>query len=447
MCKSKSDKSKRGVLAPFLVSVFSVSAASKSFIQRVDRVLVVTKMLLQFATVVLVLVQTIAAHENPEVPVVVVSQHQLRKDIRKEVTSVVQQATANITDTIGQVTSKVDWAVNDVIEPLRDEITQEINSALENAITNVTDAVEQFLKPLLDELGLQKLPGKTSTNPAASCEEVKANSPTAPSGYYWIQNSDIPLVQVYCKMSEIEVSSPNYPASSCKEIKELNSSSTSGYYSIKTANESIIRVYCDMTRTCGGITGGWMQVANLNMTNSSHTCPQGLGATTYSSRRVCNRYVSVGCSSATFEVRGSEYSHVCGKMVGYRSGAPDGFGGRSSITIDGDYVEGASLTHGNSPRKHIWTFASGSGSNECPCLSTGTVTVPSFVGNDYFCDYLNPPLWDGEGCGPSSTCCSFNSPPWFSKRLLSPTTDNMEMRLCGGTGEHIFIEAVELYVQ
>ena len=189
----KSDKVK-GVF--WFLSVFSVSAVSKDFILRVDRVLVVTKMLLQFATVVLILVQTIAAHENPEVPVVVVSQHQLREDIRKEVTSVVQQATANITDTIGQVTRKVDWAVNDVIEPLRDEITQEVNSALEDAITNVTDAVEQFLKPLLDELALQRLPGKTPTNPEASCEEVKANSPTAPSGYYWIQNSDIPLVQV-----------------------------------------------------------------------------------------------------------------------------------------------------------------------------------------------------------------------------------------------------------
>ena len=162
-------------------------------------------MWIQITVIVLAAFHLGSAHENPEVPVVVVSQHQLREDIRKEVTSVVQQATANITDTIGQVTRKVDWAVNDVIEPLRDEITQEINSALEDAITNVTDAVEQFLKPLLDELALQRLPGKTPTNPAASCEEVKANSPTAPSGYYWIQNSDIPLVQVYCKMSEVEV--------------------------------------------------------------------------------------------------------------------------------------------------------------------------------------------------------------------------------------------------
>ena len=433
--------------------------------------LVVAKMLLQFATVVLVLVQTIAAHENPEVPVVVVSQHQLREDIRKEVTSVVQQATANITDTIGQVTRKVDWAVNDVIEPLRDEITQEVNSALEDAITNVTDTVEQFLKPLLDELGLQKLPGKTPTNPAASCEEVKANSPTAPSGYYWIQNSDIPLVQVYCKMSEIEVISPNSPASSCKEIKELNSSSTSGYYSIKTADESIIRVYCDMTRTCGGITGGWMRVANIDMTNSSHTCPQGLKTLT-SPKRLCGINISGrGCSSATFAVHGMEYTHVCGKVIGYQYGSQDAFYEyflNRSRTIDDIYVTGMSLTHGRNPRKHIWTLAAGASetypsAETCPCSHAySAYAIPPWVGDDYFCDtavvtwryqyhlYPDDPLWDGEGCESPSTCCSFNSPPWFSKQLPSPTTDDIEMRLCArysGAQQDVPVEKIGLYAQ
>ena len=56
--------------------------------------------------------------------------------------------------------------------------------------------------------------------------------------------------------------------------------------------------------------------------------------------------------------------------------------------------------------------------------------VPSFVGEDYFCDsgneeydqdtdsniigYFGDPLWDGAGCGPhSAECCMFNNPPWF----------------------------------
>jgi lipocalin len=39
-----------------------------------------------------------------------------------------------------------------------------------------------------------------------------------------------------------------------------------------------VRVYCDMTMSCGGVTGGWMRVAELDMslTNSSSQYPGGL---------------------------------------------------------------------------------------------------------------------------------------------------------------------------
>ena len=422
---------------------------------------------MQLAVIVLASIHLGSTHEDPEVPVVVVSPHQLRHHIRKEVTSVVQQATTNITDAIGEVTRKVDWAVIDHIAPLKDEIAEEVNSALKDVITNVTDAVEQILKPVLDEIAQLKLPGKSPSNPAVSCEQAKANDHSAPAGYYWIQNSEVPLVQVYCKMDEIKIGrNPDFPASSCKEIIEVSPSSPSGFYWVKDGNEGSVRVYCDMTRTCGGITGGWMQVANIDMTNSSHTCPQGLNATTHHPIRVCGINVNGGCSSATFDVHGIEYSQVCGKIIGYQDRSPDGFDNNRGI--DGVYVDGVSLTHGNNPRKHIWTFAAAASEshNQCPCLSVGTITVPSFVGNDYFCDtgtpahnnnrfHLDDPLWDGEGCGPTSTCCSFNNPPWFSKQLPSPTTDDIEMRLCANNhhavynlgDEDVTIQTVELFVQ
>ena len=83
------------------------------------------------------------------------------------------------------------------------------------------------------------------------------------------------------------------------------------------------------------------------------------------------------------------------------------------------------------------------------------------MGNDYFCDtaseerwqhifYGDDPLWDGTGCGPLNTCCSFNTPPWFYKQLPQPTTDDIEMRVCGDLpdiDEDIAIEIVEVYVQ
>ena len=113
-------------------------------------------------------------------------------------------------------------------------------------------------------------------------------------------------------------------------------------------------------------------------------------------------------------------------------------------------MDGVSLTHGN-PRQHIWTFAAAQDefgtfpSGNCPCINTNQAAQatppPAFVGNDYFCDtgseervqvafYGDDPLWDGAGCGPLNTCCSFNTPPWFYKQLPQPTTDDIEMRVC-----------------
>ena len=102
----------------------------------------------------------------------------------------------------------------------------------------------------------------------------------------------------------------------------------------------------------------------------------------------------------------------------------------------------------------------------CQCTrtdidTTGQVTVPPFVGEDYFCEtgsrsdhttlrfYEDDPQWDGEGCGAISTCCSFNNPPWFCKQLPQPTSDDIELRLCGSEGlaEDTPIEIVEIYIK
>ena len=64
--------------------------------------------------------------------------------------------------------------------------------------------------------------------------------------------------------------------------------------------------------------------------------------------------------------------------------------------------------------------------------------------------FTHDSLWDGCGCGAISTCCSFNSPPWFCKQLPQPTTDDIELRLCGDevlTNEDTPLEVIELYIQ
>ena len=65
------------------------------------------------------------------------------------------------------------------------------------------------------------------------------------------------------------------PAKSCKEIYNYNIASRghSGYYWINNT-ENMLRVYCDMELTCGGVTGGWMRIANIDTTEGDD-CPSG----------------------------------------------------------------------------------------------------------------------------------------------------------------------------
>ena len=125
-------------------------------------------------------------------------------------------------------------------------------------------------------------------------------------------------------------------------------------------------------------------------------------------------------------------------------------------------MDGVSLTYGSPPGKHIWTFAAALNDvpsvpiSSCQCMAPNSESIPpapSFVGLDYFCAtgshlvdqytrfYGADPLWDGFGCAVNSTCCTFNNPPWFYKQLLSPTTTDIEMRVCRDE-----LSQVEIYV-
>ena len=261
----------------------------------------------------------------------------------------------------------------------------------------------------------------------------------------------------------------NVPVPSCAALPP---SSPSGYYWVRASNGSAVRVYCDMTRSCGGVTGGWMRAVYLDMTNSSQECPSSLRERTDSNRRLCE--IIGMCSTVNFDLQSLEYSRVCGKIQAYQVGSTDAFEvgvGVANLTIEQNYVDGISLTHGH-PRQHIWTFAAALDEVatfshlNCPCTNTNQARnanqPPAFVGSDYFCDtastekfvnnffYGDDPLWDGAGCGPLNTCCSFNNPPWFYKQLPQPTTDDIEMRVCRDEeigNENVPIEIIELYVQ
>ena len=161
---------------------------------------------------------------------------------------------------------------------------------------------------------------------------------------------------------------------------------------------------------------------------------------------------------------------MCGKVIGYQERSTDAFSNHVSSNGINGYVDGASLTHGSNPRHHIWTLIAAldeAGTNRrsiYPCTHRGgsAAQLPSFIGSRYFCDtgsrrhyqigtfYGDDPLWDETGCGGSSTCCSFNSPPWFMKQLSSSTSDDLELRVCRDeprSNEDVGLKSVELYVR
>ena len=228
-----------------------------------------------------------------------------------------------------------------------------------------------------------------------------------------------------------------------------------------------------LTRSCGCGGFGWRRAAYLNMSDPTQTCPPAweLIATP---RRSCARPSNAGrysCYSAMFPTNGIQYSQVCGRIIGYQFGQPQAFFSNSD-NIDGYYVDGVSLTYGN-PRQHIWTFANALDeyphhyNYKCPCTDITDkrmINIPNFVSNDYFCEtgvstgqtfddytfHADDPLWDGQGCGPLSTCCTFNNPPWFCKRLPQSTNSDLEVRLCSAAQaaiENTPIELVEIYTK
>ena len=193
-----------------------------------------------------------------------------------------------------------------------------------------------------------------------------------------------------------------------------------------------------LTRPCSCGGPGWRRAAYLNMSDPTQTCPSAWELIT-TPRRTCARPSGAGfspCYSAMFAIQGIQYSHVCGRIIGYQFGSIQAFfleNLNQLQTINERYVDGVSLTYYGSPRQHIWTFANAldetspnNDESRCSCTdSSRPNTAPSFVGNDYFCEtgvplgqqfnsvafYADDPLWDGQGCGPTSTCCTFNDPP------------------------------------
>ena len=298
-----------------------------------------------------------------------------------------------------------------------------------------------------------------------------------------LRNKIIPLIfrrQASCKLGQCAEN----PVFSCAEVRDIDNTSTSGLYWIRISNGSIIQSYCvfDARLSCGSSgnqTGStWLRVANINMSDTTQNCPYNMWLYNHAEvdgMRLCYKRHR-GCTSVFFSSLGFPYHRVQGRVVAYQYGEPDAFKpyhrsqSPQSLTIEDVYVDGLSLTYGQVPRHHVWTFAAAkdatrSDYSACPCTMANVSfsgTVPPFIGNDYFCDtgsitrviqgsaYLDNPLWDGAGCSSKSTCCEWQNPPWFCKELSEHTNNDLELRVCSDSGsenERVLIQQVEIYIQ
>ena len=378
------------------------------------------------------------------------------------------QAIDQLNKTIKNNVQQLDSSINMLHHQLSQEIeneSQQLNSSINMLHHQLSQEIENESQQLNSSINM--FHHQLSQEIENENQRLNSSINTINQKYLALEGNTQQLINVLQSTGKLQ----SYPAASCAAVLLCVPSTPSGHYWVRSSNGSAVHVYCDMTRSCGNITGGWTRAAELDMVNSSTQCPSGLRQRTDSNIRTCTRNSnSGGCSSVTLFTSNIQFSRVCGKIKAYQFGSTDAFG-TGPDNIDSYYVDGISLTHGR-PRQHIWTFASALDEStssyphtKCPCTNIHTANratpPPAFVGNDYFCDtgsssryanifYSDDPLWDGAGCGPQSTCCSLNNPPWFYKQLPQPTTDDIEMRVCRNeakSNEDISIEMFDIYIQ
>ena len=244
---------------------------------------------------------------------------------------------------------------------------------------------------------------------------------------------------------------------SCNDIKAVQPNSPTGYYHVNSRN-----IYCNMDVLCGVEGGGWTRLAHLDMSDNTQDCPSGFQEYSGQSIRVCGNY-GLGCKSIKFPTNSIAYTQICGRVIGYQKGSTDGI--RSSGDINSAYLDGVSITRG-SPREHVWSYIAGLRSDmasSCPCSHGSDVNVPSFVGDNYYCEsgannaisfsslYIDQ-LWDGSNClALEAPCCTSPNLPWFHRDYGNATsTDYLELRVCCDQwlrNEAVPIELYEIYIK
>ena len=244
---------------------------------------------------------------------------------------------------------------------------------------------------------------------------------------------------------------------SCTAVSNFSIQLPSGKYKI-WSGDSTTDQYCStaIAFSCHGLPGRWRRIAYLSNNTSPVVCPMGFELITGSNvPALCKRNpTEAECSSITYSTNGISYSQVCGTIYGSYFGDPDGFGlhglRSANTSLNGNYVDGISLTHGSMNEHHIWTLSAivNFATNPTDICSVCANNKPSYVGMDYSCDVVEHckgncsprQIWGNGQCIGNNT---------FYKNLMQPTSDDIEMRVCTDQNEgdeDIFLRFIEVYV-
>ena len=251
---------------------------------------------------------------------------------------------------------------------------------------------------------------------------------------------------------------------SAASVTEINKAEILGSLQ-NQVNPYLTEVYGPI-RDCGG--PRWTKLVAVNMSDNSSVCPTNF--TTFTSPiRSCSRKGNTPMTNTAFPVD-QAYSSVCGRVLAIQKGSPCGFGPFFNDPDPDTYYDGVAISQGSSYSVGhlIWSFVAAQSEfpqNQkagCPCAYSewNFNSFPSFFRSNYFCESGNPsalshtkvffddPLWNGKGCASNSTCCQFNTLPWFYVELTHLTTDDITMTLLvngPASEENIFIREIEIY--
>ena len=119
-----------------------------------------------------------------------------------------------------------------------------------------------------------------------------------------------------------------------------------------------------------------------------------------------------------------------------------------SKVIDSYCVDGVSITCGQNPCTHIWTYINKCSEDrvhlsECPCnicCCSGRNVASTFIGNHYCCKSCLDPgkqwmkscakiLWGCKNCDSYKAFYCNSNVPWFYRLLDDITQDDIEMRV------------------